>query len=71
MAKRRNRRGGEFDAAICGRCELPLEDDGTCPNARCPYHDGFQDEVVTNDLWPSEEERRYIEQIRERLKGEP
>jgi hypothetical protein len=71
MAKRQRRNGGAFEDAVCGRCELPLKDDGTCPNDRCPYHDGLQDEVVTSDQWPPEAEWKYIERIRERLKGQP
>ena len=54
-----------FEGAMCSRGERDLTD-GLCPNDRCPFHFGYQDEVVTNDSWPSEEERAYIEQIRER-----
>ncbi len=55
---------------MCSRCELDLTPDGLCPNDRCPYHFGYQDEVVTNDSWPSEEEWAYIERIKERGRGE-
>jgi hypothetical protein len=56
-----------FTGALCCRCELPLDPDGTCPNDRCPYYWGYQDEVVTNDRWPSEEEWRHIKRLRKRL----
>ncbi len=55
-----------FEGAMCSRCELDLTPDGLCPNDRCAYHHGYQDEVVADGSWPSEEERAYIEQIRER-----
>jgi hypothetical protein len=72
MARRSKRRAGDFEGALCGRCELPLDPHaGTCPNDHCPYHWGYQDEIVTNDQWPSEEEWRYIEQLRERMREEP
>jgi hypothetical protein len=45
------------------------EEGGTCPNDRCPFHFGFQDEVIDDD-YPSEEELGYIEEIRARLEAE-
>ncbi len=70
MAKKRKRKTGEFAGATCHRCELPLdEEEGTCPNDRCPFHFGFQDEVV-DDGYPSKDELRYIEEIRARLESE-
>jgi len=60
----------EFDGATCHRCELPLDpEEGTCPNDRCLFHFGFQDEVIVED-YPSEEELRSIEEIRARLESE-
>lgn len=68
MAKKRKRRSGEFEGATCSRCELPLDaKEGTCPNDRCPFHFGLQDEVIDDEGYPSEEEREYIEAIRIRL----
>ncbi len=70
MAKKRRRKTGEFEGATCHRCELPLDpEEGTCPNDRCPFHFGFQDEIVDDD-YPSEEELIYIEQVRLRLESE-
>ena len=70
MAKKRKRKTGEFEGATCHRCGLPLdEEEGTCPNDRCPFHFGFQDEVIDDD-YPSEEELIYIEQVRLRLESE-
>jgi hypothetical protein len=70
MAKKRRKRG-EFEGATCSRCQLPLDtQDGTCPNDRCPYHFGFQDEVVDDQGWPSEEEWEYIKKIRKALDKE-
>ena len=71
MAKKRKRKTGEFEGATCHRCELPLDEEGgTCPNDRCPFHFGFQDEVIDDDDDPSEEELGYIEEIRARLESE-
>ncbi len=71
MAKKRGRKTGEFEGATCGRCELDLDpEDGTCPNDRCPFHFGLQDEVIDDEGHPSEEELRYIEEIRARLDNE-
>jgi len=71
VAKKRKRKTGEYEGATCSRCELPLDaKEGTCPNDRCPYHFSGQDEIVTDDGPPSEEELRYIEEIRLRLDQE-
>ena len=41
MAKKRKRKTVEFEGATCHRCGLPLdEEEGTCPNDRCPFHLG-------------------------------
>ena len=54
------------------RCGLDLDlHTGRCPNDRCPFHRGYQDEIVPDSEWPSEEEWQYIRQIRERLKRGP
>ena len=60
---------GFFAGATCSRCQLGLTPDGFCPNDRCPYHHGYQDEVVADDDWPSEEESHCIEKIRERTRS--
>ncbi len=71
MARKRKRRTGEFEGATCSRCELPLDaKEGTCPNDRCPFHFVFQDEVVSGDQVPSEEEWKHIEQLHARLDTE-
>jgi len=67
VAKRRRRKTGEFAAATCHRCELPLDEEaGTCPNDRCPFHFGFQEEVNDDDH-PSEEGLQHIEELRVRM----
>ena len=71
MAKKRKRRSGEYEGATCRRCELPLDPKaGVCPNKFCPYHFSGQDEIVTDDGPPSEEELRYIEELRAALDDE-
>ena len=71
MARKRKKKTGEYEGATCHRCELPLDpEEGNCPNDRCPFHFGFQDEVVDDDDYPSEEELKYIEEIRSRLDKE-
>ena len=71
MARKRKRKTGEFEGATCSRCELPLDPkEGTCPNDRCPFHFGTQDEVIDDEGYPSEEEWEYIEEIRARLDSE-
>lgn len=72
MAKKRKRKVGEFEGALCGRCGLDLDPHtGKCPNDRCPFHHRYQDEIVPDSEWPSEEEWEYIRKLRERLKEEP
>jgi hypothetical protein len=44
---------------------------GEQPSWSSSYVHGFQDEVVTNDRWPSEEEWRSIKQLRKRLDRKP
>ena len=62
---------GRIRRATCSRCELPLDPaEGTCPNDRCPFHFGLQDEVIDDEGHPSEEEWRYIAEIRARLDSE-
>ncbi len=71
MAKKRKRKTGEFEGATCSRCELDLDPEtGECPNDRCPFHFGFQDEVIDDEGHPSEDERKYIDELRARLDKE-
>lgn len=58
-----------FEGAQCSRCDLDLDPrTGFCPNDRCPFHSRYQDEIV-NWSPPGEDEERYIEQVRERIRG--
>lgn len=53
-----------FEGAQCSRCDLDLNPrTGMCPNARCPFHSRFQDEIVK---WgpPSQDEEIHIARIR-------
>ena len=71
MARKMKRKPGDFKGATCSRCELPLDpNEGTCPNNRCPFHFGLQDEVIDDEVYPSEDEREHIEAIRIRLDSE-
>ena len=71
MARKKRRKTGEFEGATCHRCELPLDPkEGTCPNDRCAFHFGTQDEVIDDEGQPSKEELMYINEIRSRLDSE-
>jgi hypothetical protein len=56
-------RGDYFRGAICCRCELPLDPDGTCPNDRCHFFTRYQDETPPGFDLPDEEEWQYIKEV--------